>query len=443
MSGTVTLPRGTERALPVRSIAVEVPSGIGEGTRARGDESLSIGSAEGNDLVLADAAVSRFHLGLRRVGTSILVEDRRSTNGTFLGAVRVERAQVPPGTTLTLGKSVVRVLDGDTVQLELLESDALAGLRGRSASMRRLLAQVRRAAQSDVAVLIEGESGTGKELVARALHELGPRASGPFVTVDCASLSPTLVASELFGYEKGAFTGADRRHPGAFEQANGGTIFLDEIGELPEALQPTLLGAVERRRVRRLGGRDEVPVDVRVVCATHRDLASDVNDGRFRLDLFYRLAVVRLAIPALRDRAEDIAMLARHFCEQAGYREPLESLFSAAELESFSRHHWRGNVRELRNVVEATLAMGEAPALDESHVSTAPVAQGTESPVLALGPWLERDYKDARSGVLAGFEREYLRALLTRSQSNISRASRMADMDRSHLFDLLKRHGLK
>jgi DNA-binding NtrC family response regulator len=206
--------------------------------------------------------------------------DPGSTNGTFLGGARIERAVVGPGTIVRLGKTALKVLEGDEVKVDLATGDALAGLRGRTPVMRRLMEQIKRAAASDASVLVTGESGTGKELIARALHELGPHAKGPFVTVDCGALAPTLVASELFGHERGAFTGAERQHTGAFEQAQGGTIFLDEIGELPASLQASLLGVLERRRVRRLGGKTDIALDVRVVSATHRVSVLADCDGR-------------------------------------------------------------------------------------------------------------------------------------------------------------------
>src|SRR5204863_5285067 len=214
------------------------------------------------------------------------------TNGTFAGATMIHKATIRPGTVLTLGKTTLKVDDGETVTVELYGDDRLGKLRGRSPEMRRLMAAIERAAQSDASALILGETGTGKELIARALHEASPRKDQPMEIVDCGAQLPALIASELFGHEKGAFTGADQQHIGAFERAHGGTLFLDEIGELPLSLQANLLGALERRRFRRLGGKADIAIDVRVVSATNRDVRSDVNKGGFRLDLYYRLAVV-------------------------------------------------------------------------------------------------------------------------------------------------------
>jgi DNA-binding NtrC family response regulator len=421
--------------LPIRTLRVAVvdDKGSGEPVLAASDQ-LTVGSAAGNDLVVADPTVSRFHLELVRTPDGVRVVDCGSTNGTWVGNVRVQQALVVPGTVLRIGRTSLRVTDGDDVTVELPADESLAGLRGRSLAMRRLMAQIRRAAASQAAVLLWGESGTGKELIARALAQLGPRASGPFVTVDCGALTPTLVASELFGHERGAFTGATERHIGAFERASGGTIFLDEIGELPPPLQASLLGVLERQRFRRLGGKDEITVSVRVVSATHRDLRAEVNAGTFRLDLFYRLAVVQLRVPALRERRDDVPLLVEHFLRELGHTAPIAELFSTAALDMLAQHHWPGNVRELRNLVEATVAMGETPAL--------PAGAGIDAsdPLSAL---LEHSYKDARRAVLEQFERRYLEALMQRAKGNVTQASRLAAMDRSYLIELLQRHGVR
>ncbi|MBJ71582.1 MAG: hypothetical protein CMN31_09605 [Sandaracinus sp.] len=421
------------RGIPTRAVAVQVLEGADAGQRASGDARLTVGTASDNDLVLQDPTVSRYHLELRRGPHGIEARDLGSTNGTLAGALRLTEAAVPAGTVLTLGKTALRVDDGEAQELDLHDGTPLAGLRGRSPAMRHLMAKVKRASQSDVAVLLVGESGTGKERIAEALHQIGPRRRGPFVTVDCGALAPTLVASELFGHEAGAFTGAKARHPGAFERADGGTLFLDEIGELPESLQATLLGALERRRFRRLGGREEIAVDVRVVSATHRDVRADVNTGRFRLDLFYRLAVVTLEVPPLRARPDDIELLAEHFLQELGWQRP-QDVLTPPVLEALRRHHWPGNVRELRNFVEATVAMGEPPELHGA------VEGAGADPFAAV---LERPWKDARAAIVGELERRYFGRLIERTEGNVSEAARVAEMDRGHLTDLLRRHGLK
>jgi transcriptional regulator of acetoin/glycerol metabolism len=271
MSSESTVPLGFRPGVPIRE--VNLSALVGAETRTARGETLSVGSAEGNDLVLEDDRVSRYHLEIRCEGDKVLVRDLGSTNGTFIGAIEVRSAEVrvPAGTPLRVGRSTVTVEPGEVRELAA-PLDPEMGILGRSAALRRVLARAKSAASRDVTVLVQGESGTGKELLARAMHELSPRRAGPFVTVDCGSISPQLVASELFGHERGAFTGADRKHTGAFERASGGTLFLDEIGELPKDVQPVLLGALERRRIRRVGGSQDIPVDLRIVAATHRDL---------------------------------------------------------------------------------------------------------------------------------------------------------------------------
>jgi len=419
-----TLRHGVTR-VPVRTIHAEVIEGPDTGIRVTSD-TLTIGTAEGSTLRLTDPAVSRFHAELHATPSGVQVIDHGSTNGTVFGDVRLERAIVPLGTTLRLGSSAIRIGDAPLAEVDVHGDDTLAGLVGATPAIRRVMARIAKVAGSDVSVLVHGESGTGKELVARALHELGPRKDRPFVTVDCGSLPPTLIASELFGHERGAFTGADRAHVGAFEAAHGGTIFLDEIGELQPAIQSTLLGVLERRTVRRLGSRSDLAVDVRVVCATHRDLRAEVNAGTFRLDLYYRLAVVTLSIPPLRERPDDIPLLVEHFLRDAGFDGPVASLISPQAMAALQKLHFAGNVRELRNLIEAAVAMNEPPAVADSPSAPA-----------ALAADLALPYKEARAQVLDRFETEYLAALLERTNGNVSAAARAAKMTRSHLSELL------
>ncbi len=428
--------------LPVKSLKVRVEEGPDRGRSVvASGETLSIGSAHGNDLILSDETVSRYHLELSRRQDRILVRDCGSTNGVQLGQAYLESATIPPGTLLSLGKTTIKIEDGETVDLELTEEDHIGPVRGRTPEMRSLMARIQRAAKTDVSVLLLGETGVGKEVIARAIHESSPRAHHSFEVVDCGALMPTLIASELFGHEKGAFTGADRQHVGAFERAHGGTLFLDEIGELPPALQSALLGALERRTFRRVGGTTSIAVDVRVVCATNRDLRNEVNAGRFRQDLYYRIAVILLRIPPLRERAGDIPLLVEHFLQEVGHDGPIEEVIPDAVMQTLKVHHWPGNVRELRNFVEAALAMGEAPHLDEQ------LDQGEGGSTVfsteALSRLVELSYKDARSALLNEFEVIYLNALMDRTKHNVSAAARGAKMNRSYLIQMLKRHGIR
>lgn len=438
MSSDATVPE-RKGGFPIRAIRVEELDGTGSGrVLISGADRVTIGSARGNDLVLEDPAVSRYHVVLGRSVDRISVHDLGSTNGTRIGPVEVRGTQVDisPGAVLRLGSRQLRIDDGAVVLLEVPAGDSLSGIRGRSGEMRRLMASIERAAKNDVSVLLIGESGTGKELAARAIHDLSARREGPFEIVDCAAIPATLFAAELFGNERGAFTGADRRRPGALERAQGGTVFFDEVGELPTALQASLLGALERRVVRRLGSDQELPIDVRVVCATNRDLRSEVNAGVFRLDLFYRLAVVLLELPTLRQRRDDIPLLIDHFLAEAGHAGGHESVFTPDALRELMAYSFPGNVRELRNVVASALALGTQPTLP-----SVPPPAGQEGRDM-IEELFTRGYKEARSSLLQEFERRYLSEILQRSQGNVRRAARAAGMDRSYLTELLARHGL-
>jgi DNA-binding NtrC family response regulator len=434
-SATTRLRKGP--LVPVRTLVVEVLSGPDAGQRVEAEqEVLSVGTAPGNALRLTDETVSRFHLELTRHDAGIHVTDLGSSNGTTCAEVQLERGLVAPGTELTLGRSRIRIIDGAGAAVELLAETELDELRGETPAMRRLMAQVATAARSSAPVLVIGESGTGKELIARALHHHSDRREGPLVTLDCSAQVETLVGSELFGHERGAFTGADRQRKGAFELAHRGTLFLDEIGELPPGLQPQLLGALERRRFKRLGGSAEIPVDVRVVAATHRDLRSEVNSGLFRLDLYYRLAVVVLRVPPLRERLNDLPLLVAHFLQECGHAGPRDSVVSDAQLRRLSAHSWPGNVRELRNWVEATLAMGESPELLQTITESQPPLEPSTN-------LLDLSYKDARRKVLDEFEARYLANLLQSARGNVASAARRGGMDRTYLIKLLQRHGLR
>ena len=424
---------------PVQTVRVDVVQGPDVGQACAAGECVTIGTARDNSLVLSDSTVSRYHVELRAQPEGVHIVDLGSTNGTFAAGLRVERAFGSPGMSLSVGKTQLALSAGPADEVELSPGDSLAGLRGRTPAMRRLMSQIERAARGNVATLISGESGTGKELVARALHESSPQRDNPFITVDCGALAPTLVASELFGHERGAFTGAAHQRVGAFEQAHGGTLFLDEIGELPRAVQATLLGALERKRFKRLGGRREIVVDVRVVSATNRDLRAEVNAGHFRLDLFYRLAVLRLHLPPLRERLDDLPLLLEHFARRAGHGDSLGVLLSESTLRQLREYFWPGNVRELKNFVEATLTMGEPVSLGDDPAAPQPQSSGGD----LIRRLLPRPYREARSALLSEFESQYLSHLLSNAGDNVSKAARIAKMDRSHLIDLLRRHGLR
>ncbi|MBI4816389.1 MAG: sigma 54-interacting transcriptional regulator [Deltaproteobacteria bacterium] len=459
-----TIPHVASGLPPIRGLRLEVVEGPSAGlTQSFSKDSVSIGTAIGNDLVIEDPKVSRYHVELGRVGDRISVRDLGSTNGTWLGGVRLKDVEAPPRTELRLGESRVRIEDAGTVEIELLDDESLGRFRGRTPEARRLMALMQKAAKSDVPVLVLGETGTGKEVIARTIHEHSARARGPLETVDCGALMPTLVASELFGHERGAFTGADRQHVGAFERAHGGTLFLDEIGELPSSLQPALLGVLERKSFRRLGGTKQIPVDVRVVAATHRDLRTEVNAGTFRQDLYFRLAVIVLKVPGLRERAGDLPILVEHFLREAGHSVSATDLFTPEMWAQMRTYRWPGNVRELRNFVDAAMALGEAPELErDEHLPSTPKPQkSTKSsepeearrpenrdesrafPSEPLESLIQLEYKDARQKILDEFERLYLASVLERAENNITLAAQRARIHRTYLIQMLKRHNLR
>jgi DNA-binding NtrC family response regulator len=354
--------------------------------------------------------------------------DLGSTNGTFLQGVRVQEASLPEAGTLHLAdhalpfrqRPVAEPSDGGTV------ARAYHGMVGRSVAMQQVFDQIPRAARSDEPVLVHGESGSGKELVARAIHAESGR-SGPFLALNCGALNPTLVESELFGHVKGAFTGAGADRKGAFEACAGGTLFLDEIGELPLDLQPKLLRVLESSAVRRIGDTVERPVDVRIVAATHRNLEEAVRQGHFREDLFHRLFVLSLILPPLRDRPEDVELLAEGFAASRGDG----VRFSEAARARLRQHTWPGNVRELRNVVIRALVMGRGPRIEAEDLQFSSEAFGPSRPLVRRT--VETDESSEKARMLDA---------LTQSGGNRSEAARLLGVSKSTFFDRLKRFGI-
>ncbi|MBP8805203.1 MAG: sigma-54-dependent Fis family transcriptional regulator [Kofleriaceae bacterium] len=300
--------------------------------------------------------------------------------------------------------------------------------------MQRLISAIPKLAASDATLLIDGETGTGKSVFAEAVHRASPRASRPWIVVDCSSIPPTLVESVLFGHDKGAFTGATAARPGAFEAADGGTVFLDEIGELPAEMQPKLLRLLETRTVTRIGRVEAQTLDVRIIAATHRDLSDMVRRGGFRSDLYYRLNVVRVHIPPLRERREDIALLCARFFAEAGQRRP-----SDAQLAAFASRDWPGNIRELRHAIASAALLEEVGGLlgEPAPQPVAPAFDASERFDPAL------PFRDAKEQITARWERWYLHELITRTGGNLSQAARTAQMDRRYLRELLRRHGVR
>jgi DNA-binding NtrC family response regulator len=398
-----------------------------------------VGSGAGCDLVLTDPAISRQQFEVAVEERGVVLRDAGSTNGTWVEGLRVGEAWLKPGVRVGCGATELRftALAGE-VAVPLSGQHRFGGLLGASRAMRSLFGLLERVAPTDVTVLIEGESGTGKELVARELHAASPRRAGPFVVVDSGAIPATLIEAELFGHERGAFTGADAARAGAFEEAGGGTIFLDEIGELPLEMQTKLLRVLESRQVKRLGAAQPVTLDVRVVAATNRNLDEEVRAGRFRADLFFRLAVGRVWVPPLRERPEDVELLARHFVARAGVTRDPADILPPSLIAALRAYGWPGNARELRNVVERLAIFPDLTAAE---------AIGDARPVAAGSAWRAElaalPYHDARQRVLDEFERGYVSAALAEAAGVVAHAAERAGLPRQTFHKFLRRHGLR
>ena len=396
-----------------------------------------LGASPECDVVIDDPAVSGRHAAIVPTESGFTVKDLGSRNGTWLDGTALTQATVPVGTMLRLGSALVQLLPAEeSVEIAPSAASSFGALVGQSQAMRQVYAMLERASPSAAPVLLLGESGTGKELAARAVHDHSPRKDGPFVVFDCGAAGESLIESELFGFKRGAFTGAFADRPGAFALADKGTLFLDEIGDLPLSLQPKLLRLLERGEVTPLGARKSEHYDVRFVAATHRDLWSEVGAGTFRGDLFYRLAVVEVHLPPLRRHPEDIPALVTAFLQANGARVDDIEGPALARLRSYS---WPGNVRELRNTVTRAVAL------------SAPGTRFAEMPILlrslstaAEEPLARADvpFNEARDALVARFERDYLIDLLRRSGDNLSQAARLAGLERKHLYKVLARAGL-
>jgi two-component system, NtrC family, response regulator GlrR len=397
-------------------------------------ERIVVGTAPSADVVLTDRAVSRLHAELDPRDDGLWVRDLGSRNGTFLEGIRVGAACIPNGTKLQLGRTEIAIRYAEQPSpVELWPSAQFGALVGASVAMRELFAKLSRVAQSSASVLIEGETGTGKELAAKAIHDASPRASGPFIVIDCAALPENLLEAELFGHAKGAFTGALAARPGAIEEADGGTVFLDEIGELPLSMQPKLLRVLESRMVRRIGETPQRAVDVRFISATHRDLRTLANNRAFREDVYFRLAVLPLTIPPLRERPGDIPLLVDHLLSREG------SVISPDLLRDLASRPWFGNVRELRNFLERATTLGAPEALALAAGDAAKPDEREWRPKLPR-QWLELPLRDLREQVGALVDQEYLAQLLERCDQNVARAATVAGVNRTYLYRLLAKH---
>jgi transcriptional regulator with GAF, ATPase, and Fis domain len=387
-------------------------------------ERVTVGRSVICDLALEDKAVSGTHFEVVATEKGVLVRDLDSTNGTFCGDIRLREVWIKSGMVIRAGQSEIRFepVQG-SVEIDLSKDEKFHDLVGKSIRMREIFATLEKVGPSDLTVLIRGETGTGKELVART----------------------------LFGHEKGSFTGALDRHRGSFEQADAGTIFLDEIGELDIAMQPKLLRVLENREIKRVGGDRQIPVNVRVVAATNRDLRAMVNEGTFREDLFYRLSVVQIELPALRERPEDVPLLARSFLDHfVARRFPGEDKKFTVSKEAMARMQafaWPGNVRELKNTIERAASL--ADELELSVRDLMPTSQRTPVAAMPGGSTAEQfveenvPFKEAKQAVVDAFESAYLKSLLDKHGGNVTRSAQSAGLTRYHLRELAKRFGIR
>ena len=457
--GTQVRDDGTGPVLLEHRQKVVVVAGPDRGVETEiAGNSLSIGTAASNDLVLRDDTVSRRHCMISVQRDRYLVRDLDSTNGTVVDGTPVVEAFLAPGARIRLGDTEIMFQPKKKWErIEAPAGDRFGQLWGRSEAMRPVFALLAKLAPTDLSAILVGETGTGKELAARAIHDASRRSAKPFVVVDCGAISENLIESELFGHERGAFTGADRQRIGAFEAAHGGTVFLDEIGELPLDLQPKLLRVLERREIKRLGGARLLEVDVRVVAATHRDLPAMVREGKFREDLYYRLAEVVVPLPPLGERRGGLGLLARRLRDEfaePGQRPPQLDQGAIEELE---RRPWPGNVRELRNVLRRTMMMSSGPVLRAADlrlgagmggVASAPPPEaaeqaGREAGVPSIDVSEDLPIKDARERWVMPMEREYLIRVLRRCGGDLDRAAAEAGVHRKSFERLLRQHGIK
>jgi DNA-binding NtrC family response regulator len=401
---------------------------------------VTFGSGSGNDVVLSDPTVSRRHLVAEQGIDGVLVRDVGSTNGSFVQGARFKEMELRFGAEIHIGKTVLKyVPEEEAVEVPPAEGGSFGALLGWDPEMRRLFRLLDDVAPSDSTVLIEGETGTGKELLAEQIHLHSRRRGGPFVVFDCGAVPRELIESALFGHVRGAFSGALEDRLGAFREAEGGTLFLDEVGALAPEMQPALLRALDRRMIRPLGAPAYQQLDVRIIAATNRTLRTEVAARHFREDLYYRLAVVRLALPPLRKRPEDIPLLAEHFLRHFAGLRPCR--FTPISLARMQRYDWPGNIRELRNVIERACLTARGDLVDVGELVDPDPEETTKvAPAVST---IDLPYKAAKARLVDSFERDYFKALVDRHGGNISAAARTAQIDRKHLRDLLRKLGLR
>jgi len=440
----------TPDVVSLRKCQLVVADGSDRGKKITLDRNVTkVGKRDTNDFILSDKTVSRLHFEIEYTSDSFLLRDMGSTNGTYLNGSKVKEAYLTPGDLIKAGNTTMEFVSFDEkVKIEPSTENSFGMMVGKSKKMRQIFSILEKISPSQATVIIEGETGTGKDLVARAVHENSQRKSKPFVVFDCSAVAPNLIESELFGHERGSFTGAVKSRRGAFEEANSGTIFLDEIGELGLDLQPKLLRALEQREIKRVGSNTPVKIDVRVICATNRNLRQEIAEGRFREDLYYRLSVVKVILPSLRERPEDIEPLIERFLTTSNTNKQADGSLKVTKVDDeaiklLQRHSWPGNVRELANIVERAVSFAAADTISRSEIDFifAQMEHGEER-TERMQVDSSLPFKDAKQQIVEDFEKKYLVELLQHHNHNLSKASREAGIDRKHLRNLCKKYDI-
>ena len=420
------------------AVRVEVVNGTAAGRTARVEvgAKIRIGTRDDCALQIDDDTVSRQHLEIQCEAAGVVLVDLGSKNGSWFAGSQFTRLVVQPPAAVRVGGVELRITVAAGAALP-----RFGALVGTSAAMRAAFDLMARVAPSELPVLIRGETGTGKELAARAIHDASDRAARPYAVVDLAAIAPSMIESELFGHVRGAFTGAAADRAGAFEDAKAGTVFLDEIGELDLAAQPRLLRVLETGEIKRLGSNTYRKSGARIIAATNRDLAAEITAGRFRADLFHRIAGIAIELPPLRDRPDDIPVLIAHFAAQFPAALP-RPVVPPETLAAMQRYEWPGNVRQLRKVLERATLLAAGGAITAELLGLEVRAPIAATPARAAGEPL-LPFKEAKQRLVDVWEREYLEQIIAASTGNVTRAAQVAGIARVHLHRLLKKHGLE
>ncbi len=445
-ANTITLPSSPEGdSIRIRKTKLLIISGPLQGEEfIINKEAFTIGSGKQNDLSINDSTISKRHCEIKAEENGYSITDLDSTNGTFVQGLRISSAYLNPGSEFQLGKThIVFCPLMEEREIPLSSCEAFGGMLGRSTAMRRVFHIAETYSPTDATIMITGETGTGKEIMAEEIHKHSRRNKRPFIVIDCAAMAKDLIESELFGHVKGAFTGANADREGAFEHADGGTVFLDEIGDLAPELQPKLLRVLEKREIRRVGDNRVKKINVRIICATNRRLDEEVNAGRFREDLYYRLSVVRIELPPLRRRKEDIALIAKRFITDLNGPLAMKQVLNfESTIEILKRHDWPGNVRELRNLIEVAFLAAKPPVDLSAFLGLGrfiPAAMKEDDEIFHA----DRPFKDAKNDLIDEFERKYVKDLLERNGNNVSQSARAAGIERAYLQRLMKKYDIK